>query len=195
MRKLICFMAVALAGCSTQSPNIPKAYFNFDSLINTQVALLMAGHAVVEKSAVIDGKEDHSVFKPDSAMWAHEMEMFRYLDVINRPVNVGAYAVTDQERDPNSNLLVKSLEATRPAQVRKMKFYYDSDPAKLRRIEAVVEEQTTLYATSRLFRMEFDNHGTDMLLSRYSITGVQKIILSDSVSFAIAAEIHYDFPN
>jgi hypothetical protein len=177
-----------MSACNQQPENV-KMYFNFDSLVNMQLEHLVRKNAVIEKKAVMGIHKDDSVFTPDSITWENELEIFRHLDVINKPVNTRIYVIKDGIADDRSNLTIRTYQATRNAQVRELKFYYQDTFDKLRKIEAVTNEFTTLYSNTRNLSMEFDQINSQVLLSRYAIEGRQKMILSDSVHFRVDVKV------
>ncbi|MGE0770585.1 MAG: hypothetical protein AB7K37_02650 [Cyclobacteriaceae bacterium] len=191
MTRLLVFLGsiTLMVSCVNQPADSARAYFDFDSLVNGQINQLLAVNATISKEAQIDGKPDHAVYQPDSILWSHELEMFRDLNIINKPVNQHNYEVQDGLKDDNSNLLTRTLSARKKSQVQRLTFFYEGTPDRLRKIEADVREETTLYSTLRKLKMQFDNSGNKLLLSSYSIEGVQKIILKDSVRFAIHVEV------
>ncbi|MEP2670850.1 MAG: hypothetical protein ABJH04_17725 [Cyclobacteriaceae bacterium] len=187
---LVLLGMLALASCK-HNPSVSKNYFDIDSLIDKQLIYLNKAGASLSKSASIDSVRDKTNFKPDSASWANELEVFRHLDIINKPIYVDSYNVTDGEKDTNSNLTVRSFEANKEIPVKSLKLYYQENPRKLRKLEAVLSEKNSLYYTTRKFSMELEDVNELMILSKYDVRGVQKMILRDSVRFTISSEVIY----
>lgn len=181
---------LAMTSCQNNT-TVSKKYFDIDSLINQQLRYLEKTEASLSKMASIDSATDRSNFKPDSTSWANELEVFLHLDVINKPIYVGAYEVMDGEKDINSNLTIRSFVANREVPVKSLKLYYQGSPKKLRKLEAVLSEQNSLYYTSRKFSMEFEDVNGQAVISRYDVRGTQKMILRDSVKFSISSKIIY----
>ncbi|HNP06676.1 MAG TPA: hypothetical protein PKN99_03570 [Cyclobacteriaceae bacterium] len=181
---------LAMTSCQNNT-TVSKKYFDIDSLINQQLRYLEKTEASLSKMASIDSATDRSNFKPDSTSWANELEVFLHLDVINKPIYVGAYEVMDGEKDTNSNLTIRSFVANREVPVKSLKLYYQGSPKKLRKLEAVLSEQNSLYYTSRKFSMEFEDVNGQAVISRYDVRGTQKMILRDSVKFSISSKIIY----
>jgi hypothetical protein len=161
-----------------------------DSLVNAQINYLVATKSSVTKTAAIDSAQDKSNFMPDSTQWANEMEIFRHLDLINKPIYIDAYDLLEVE-DNNSNLRVKILNANKDVPIKQFKIYYHNTIDKVRKIEATLNEQNTLYYTSRNFLIELEDFKDKMILSSYRVQGVQKMILRDSVKFSIRSKIDY----
>jgi hypothetical protein len=163
----------------------------FDSLSLAQIKLLCASKARVTKVASMGGKEDQSTFVPDTSAWENEMSVFRQLDVFQKPTYRDAYEIQDKMPDAKSNLLIRSYQATRNIPVMQLRFYYHEHFKNLKRIEAEYHERNSLYSTHRRLSMDFDEANGKPLLTRYSIEGVQKMILSDSVRFSIKSVVSY----
>lgn len=185
MRILNLLFAVSLFLVSCAPNDVKNVdYFNVNQLLDQQIALLSKSKTVVNKEANIDSLQEQSTFVPDSLGWANELEVFRYLEVINKPIYQGLYELVDQ-KDEHSNLKVRVLKAKAEVPVREFKIYYQDTFDHLKRIEAEIEEKNSLYYSSRKLSLQFD----EMLLSQYRISGVQKMILRDSVKYSIESKV------
>lgn len=186
-RIFLLFFSVAfvLSGCDRANQKYDKAYFDFDSLINVQVAGLLRAQSSISKKSMINGKQDESSFVPDSLKLAYELDVFRQLDIINKPLYRSAYEVKDGEKDTKSNLLIRSYTAKTPSPVHVVRFYYHSSTKDIRKIESVFQEENTLYDTRRNLFMEFEDSTGSSLLKGYQLSGTQKMILSDTVNFSV----------
>lgn len=182
---LICFCACILSACNRANQQYDKAYFDFDSLINVQVAGLRKAQSTIHKKSMINGKQDESSFVPDSLKLANELDVFRQLDLINKPLYRDAYEIKDGEKDTKSNLLIRSYTSKTPSPVSMVKFYYKSSALELKKIESVFHEENALYDTKRHLLLEFDDSSGSLLLSGYSLSGTQKMILNDTVNFSV----------
>ncbi|HEY8937779.1 MAG TPA: hypothetical protein VIM65_21275 [Cyclobacteriaceae bacterium] len=165
-------------------------YFNIDSVVGNQVAYLPKVKSVLTKQVLFNGKEDSAVIAPkDSVAWATELDVFRQLDVINKPINKGLYSVVD-ERDTKSNLMIRSFTSTNEElAVQILKIYYHNSIANLRKIEGLYLEKNYLYTSTINLSMEFDNLYNKITLTNYTIEGSQKMFLGDSVNFTIAGRV------
>lgn len=179
-------IVIACVSCNQSNLKYDKPYFDFDSLINMQIASLVKVNASLSKTVSLDGKCDQSTMKTDSAILAHELDVFRQLDVINKPLYRDAYAISDGEKDSRSNLLIRRYKSKNASPVPFVNFYYQNDFYHLKKIESYYVENNTLYLTKRTLQLEFDDTSGTLLLNRYELTGTQKMILSDSVKFSIA---------
>jgi hypothetical protein len=182
---LVCVCAVLFSSCKRSSEQYDKLYFDFDSLITVQGAELLMAQSIINKKTVINGKEDRSSFTPDSLQLANELDVFRQLDLINKPLFRKMYEIKDGEKDTRSNLLIRTYTAKSPSPVPFVKFFYRIEPRELKKIESVIHEENSLYDTRRNLLMEFDNIRGTLLLSDYQLSGTQKMILNDSVHFSV----------
>jgi len=190
MRVIAVLISVGLAvsGCKQQVIK-QKSYLNVDSLISSQIDYLRHSKASLTKEASIGGKTSVSTTLLDSTSWSHELDVFRQLDLINRPTYRDAYSVTDRVKDSKSNLLIKSYEAQAGSPVPYLRLYYMETPLRLKRLEAFYQETNSLYGSQRKLAMYFEGDQGKPHLKSYSIEGDQKLMLSDSVHYTIRAEI------
>jgi len=182
---VICSCAFIFSSCNRANLKYDKAYFDFDSLIDVQVTALLKAQTTINKKSMISGKEDDSSFVPDSLKLANELDVFRQLDLINKPLYRNSYEIRDGEKDTKSNLLIRSYTSKTPSPVSFVKFYYRSSSHELKKIESVFHEENALYDTKRNLLLEFDDSNGSLLLSGYTLSGTQKMILNDTVNFAV----------
>jgi hypothetical protein len=176
---------VLIVSCKQSEAVYDKPYFDFDSLINKQHAALLLAKATLTKTVTLDAAKEEQTFEADSIVLSKELDVFRQLDVINKPGFKNEYKVLDGEKDTRSNLTIRRYEALKPTPVPFVTFYYQQDFNRLYKIESVYKEDNTLYRTERKLLLEFDDTSGKPLLVRYKLTGVQKMILSDSIAFSV----------
>jgi len=182
---LIFSLVFFLSACNRSNLKYDKPYFDFDSLINVQVAELLKAQSTIGKKSIVNGKQDDSSFVPDSLSLANELDVFRQLDLINKPLYRNTYEIKDGEKDTRSNLLIRTYTAKSPSPVPYVKFYYRPSSLDLKKIESVYHEENTLYATRRNLLLEFDDISGTPVLSGYQLSGTQKMILNDTVNFSV----------
>jgi hypothetical protein len=182
---LCCFL---LSGCRQANLTYDKPYFDFDSLINVQITYLATRQDSVRKIASIDGKEDQSLFLADSAQLAHEWDVFRQLDVMNKPAYKGHYRVTEM-KDAKSNLMVRLYTCEIKSSVPVVRFYYQNQLSNVKRIESQYIEQNALYYTTRSLSLSLEGDKDRMYIYDYAVNGIQKMIFSDTVRFSTHARI------
>lgn len=183
---IICSCTFLISACNRANQKYEKTYFDFDSLINVQVVELLKVQSTITKKSVINGKGDDSSFVPDSLKLANELDVFRQLDIINKPLYKNAYEISDGEKDIKSNLLIRSYTSTTSSPVSFVRFYYKSSPRELKKIESFFHEENALYDTQRNLMLTFDDSSGSLLLSGYSLSGTQKMILNDTVNFSVS---------
>lgn len=189
----IIFIAFATAGLSCESEKKPATFYPVDSLISHQVHHLTAIKAVLFKEALLNGEQDTiSLIPADTIAWKKELEIFRKLEEINKPVNKENYKVTDRQVDPGSNLMVKVFESLDRLPVVYLKIYYQGDISRPRKLEALYDEQNLLFRSARLLSMRFEQIENKTILTSYSVEGGQKMIFSDSVTFYIGGKVLID---
>jgi len=194
---IVSLLLIAFAMMSCRPANLQeydKPYFDFDSLVNKQIQMFSTRKDSIRKVAELDAKKSVSSFVIDSTHLAHEWDVFRQLDWINKPLFKGNYEITEGA-DTKSNLMVRSYVAKKSSNrsikfaVPFVHFYYQNDFKNLKRIESQYEEQNALYYTNRKLSIVFDDAGGKRLINYYTIKGSQKMILSDSVKFSIQGSI------
>ncbi|MDQ2656378.1 MAG: hypothetical protein M3Y60_03075 [Bacteroidota bacterium] len=145
------------------------------------------------KEALLDGKTDTVRYTPsDTSVWMEELDIFRKLEEINKPVNKSNYSVSDGQVDPASNLKIREFLSTREVPVTYLRIYYQGTINKPRKIEALFDEDNLLYESARLLSMHFQQVDDHTVLTSYSVKGGQKMILGDSVAFYISGKILID---
>lgn len=187
---LVFLLGISLLISCTQTPESTTLYYPIDSLIQSQVNYLAQSKAILNKKAEIDGKEETSLFLPrDSAAWAHELDIFSELEIINKPIHAGKYRIESGLRDTNSNLTIKSFTSTDQLPVVYLKIFYLDWPSKIRRIESLYQEENSLLKGSRFLIMEFEEVNNNLALTYFSIEGGQKMFLGDAVKFSVNGEV------
>lgn len=165
-------------------------YYPIDSLVSSQIHFLTEAKASTHKVARLGEKEEKQTIQPkDSTGWMNELDIFRELKTLNKPINAGAYKVEDGLTDSRSNLKVKTIATDKELPVRSMKIYYYGKPENVKRIEAQFNEANSLYSSTRYLTMEFEDVYNKPVLSSYSINGGQKMFLGDTVVFSVKGNI------
>jgi hypothetical protein len=186
---VVILLFTILAGCN---PNQQKeVFYPIDSLITEQIVALSREKAVLHKEAFFGGNSDTLTYTPgDTSAWVNELDIFRQLKIMNKPVNRNSYIVDDNLYDPGSNLTVKAFTSKKEElPVRSLRVFYDAALTMPRKIEAVYHEENPLYQSSKELFLEFQQINNKTVLTSYSIIGGQKMILKDSVQFTIKGKI------
>ncbi|MBX2913873.1 MAG: hypothetical protein KF856_01245 [Cyclobacteriaceae bacterium] len=179
-------LVALIVSCKQSESVYDKPYFDFDSLINKQHAALLQAKVTLTKTVTLGAAKEELSFEADSIVLHKELDVFRQLDIINKPGFKNEYKISDGEKDTRSNLTMRRYEALRPSYpVPYVTFYYQQDFNRLYKIESVYKEDNALYRTERNLLLEFDDASGKPLLVRYKLSGVQKMILSDSITFSV----------
>ncbi|MBX2965007.1 MAG: hypothetical protein KF845_02590 [Cyclobacteriaceae bacterium] len=179
-------------GCN-QPVKTEASYFNIDSLITKQAVDLWVFKASLAKEGVINEVERDTVFiTPDTTHWKNELDIFSEIGLFNKPAYRTSYEVNDGLRDASSNLTIREFRATEELPVRYVKFFYLDNLQKLRKIEALYQQENALLKTQRKLVMEFSDVYNKNVLTSYSVEGGQKMFAGDSVHFAIKGNIQFN---
>lgn len=180
-----------MLSCESERP--AAAFYPIDSLITHQAAYLTEIKARLSKDALLSGKTDTMTYRPaDSLAWINELDIFRKLEVINKPVNKGSYLIDDGLLDPGSNLTVKAFTSLEKLPVVYLKIYYQGTIDKPRKIEALYDEENQLHQSARLLSLHFQQLEDKTVLTSYAIEGGQKMMFADTVAFYISGKILID---
>lgn len=180
-----------LASC--QSEIQPAGFYAIDSLVKNQVQLLTHLGAGLRKEAQLDNERDTVQYIPsDTTAWTTELGIFDKLREINKPVNRANYDVKDGLLDQESNLTVKLFQSRKELPIEYLKIYYHRSLDKPRKIEALYRERNLLFSSARLLSMYFQQMNGNIILTSYSVQGGQKMILGDSVEFAVTGKVLID---
>ena len=180
------FLAIA---CTQEQKSIQK-YFDFDGLIDDQISQLSQRGRVLEKVAAMARDQTDSTFLPSVKGWESELEIFRDLEMINKPAYRDVYRIEDPLEDTKSNLKIRRYVAS-SAPLHLINFYYQNEFTRLKKIEAYITEKNLLYATSRTLVMEFEEEDGKPQLIRYSMNGFQKMVFSDTVRFSVQGQVDW----
>lgn len=192
-QKICAFLLLAVPAVSCESEKNPAAFYAIDSLVLAQARYLASMEARLSKEALLRGETDTLTYTPgDSIAWVNELDIFRKLDIINKPVNRGSYRVNDGLLDRESNLTVKAFTSLKKLPVAYLKIYYQGTISKPRKIEALYDEATPLHQSARLLSMHFQQIENRTVLTSYAIRGGQKMVVGDSVAFFINGKISVD---
>jgi hypothetical protein len=162
-----------------------------DSLMTQQINYLSASTATVRKITVLGEKSDTVIVTPkDSKGWIKELDIFRELDAINKPIYLGRYTVEEDLSDSKSNLKIRSFTGAGDLPISFLKIYYQGTPDRVRRIEAEYKQANSMYTGARFLSLEFEEIYNKPVLTSYSITGGQKMFLGDTVRYTVYASVN-----
>ena len=178
------------SSCKQSNEVYVKPYFDFDSLIHTQVQARAIQQKTIFKVAAINSKKDSSSFQADGTNLAQEWDAFLQLDVINKPMYKNNYEISERP-DDKSNLTIRSYQAKIPSSVPYVHFYYQGSFENIKRIESKYIEKNVLNDIARHLTLTLDEEQGKPFIQKYSITGGQKMIFNDTVQFSIQGSISH----
>lgn len=188
---VVSLLVTTLSACD--SGKRPAAFYAVDSLVTAQIRYLTSIHAQVLKEALLSGQKDTATYTPNDTLdWIDDLDVFRRIDMINKPVNRGSYRVDDGLVDPQSNLTVKSFESMKDLPVVYLKIYYQGSIQKPRKIEALYREKNFLFGSSRILSMDFQQIEDKTVLTGYEMRGGEKMVFGDTVEYYIRGKILVD---
>ncbi|MEO1055099.1 MAG: hypothetical protein AAFX87_30975 [Bacteroidota bacterium] len=166
-------------------------YFDLQSVVDEQIALLSKANPQISKIAKIGDEEEISELTPDQSGWEKEFEIFKAAN-INKPSLSDVYEVTT-ENDASSNLQIlihKPKEGMDP-EVKELKVFYLNDIENLHKIEVVYKKNNQLFESERTLSIEFEEIANQFMIKRYSIDGGQDMILTEAKEFSVQVEVNY----
>ena len=174
---------LGLAGCSEPAPVKPvsgEAYFDVPGFMQQQLVLLKQQQPALQKTVWVN-HEKPETHQLKTVNWEEELQHFLEID-LNKKALQGAYQVSEENtaagkrtvytRKPDVNTPVKTLE-----------IFTDQANA-VKELRAVSEEKNALFY-NREERVL--NLGNDQILQKYYVSGVQKVVLFDSLHYTAKA--------
>ncbi|MEJ0057356.1 MAG: hypothetical protein WDN75_17890 [Bacteroidota bacterium] len=104
--RTVIYLSVLLVACSTEQKPAPK-FFDFEGLISEQVSQLNQLKRALIKTAVVKGQESDSTYLPSAKGWEAELEVFRQMEMLNKPNYRSEYKIVDPVKDIRSNLKIR----------------------------------------------------------------------------------------
>lgn len=181
---------ILLNSCAPTSQKLDAEELDVDSLLSLQVEVLTSRGVSLTKSANVSSSPGDTTHTLVSTNWREELEVFRGLGAVNQKLYKGTYRVEDPLDDPRSNLRIRRL-TNEQAPLRLMEVYYQDEVSRIREIKGILEESNLLYTARRELILHFDKLDGKAALSRYSITGFQKLALRDTVWFSVNGLVNW----
>ena len=185
VKKSLLFIFVLFTfSCTSELREKPiNSYFDVDSLLNSQLAVLGNREISVKKTISIDGQSELDTVSFDSLGWKNELAVFRIAD-INKPNLKGKYQAVEERSE--DQIIWKYTTEESSLGIENLKVFFDKEK-NITKLTAVYNEINSLYTSKRNLSMLFDDK--KQLLSSYSVDGSQKMIMKEPVVFEINSEI------
>ncbi len=185
------FTALVLSRCTP-----PVQEFRFmamDSLMQEQITVLAEKNAALQKTATINNKQqDTLIIKTDTVFWKNELGLFSEINLMNRPLYRDRYRQLTDRQDVASNLMIREFRGDGTVPVTYLRIYYQDSPNAIRKLEAAYRDSTALLNSKRFFMLEFVDLDSKSILSSYSFTGSQKLLVGDSVRYSVKARVLFN---
>jgi len=191
MRKLFIITTIFLVACNVgEKPLGNYEYYSLDSLVNAQTSLLGELNPRLRKQVMLNNEPEDTVLQFSQEEWENELRLFKEAD-INIPSYSGIYQLQNELEDPNSNLLIDRYEPLEGEEVhiRYFEIYYYRSIDQVKKVIVEESEENELYFSNKLLELYFATNDGKSVLSRYKITGNQKLISKDSVKYTIEGNI------
>jgi hypothetical protein len=184
-----------LGWCASCGPPTPEPgtaagqalYFDVQGFLDRQVQYLNQEKPEVRKS-VWNEQGEAETQTVGNINWERELELFREVD-LNRPALRDYFTIT-RHSDSATGHTTERYERVPGAytNIHYLEVELDAN-RQLRHMEAATQQDNSLFYTQRQLQLSTRAVQGQPRLSQYRITGVQKLILTDSVHYTLEAEV------
>ncbi len=182
---------LALSSCGgstsadTAAPGAPRPvglYFDVRGLLDAQIRQLTARHPGVTKHVNLRGGSTETVRVPQ-VKWADELQIFYQAD-INKAALRGVYRVDSATEAGGVRRTYTAQPGRENAPVTRLSVL--SAGGQPQEIEATLRQDNPLFSGQKQLRLTLQQGQ----LSEYSVRGLQKLILFDTLRFSTSARVH-----
>ena len=171
-------LILASFGCQNLRPEeiaLPN-YPDLGEVYTSQYRLL--GKLSLQKEISLEQEIEASTFEMDSAKWKKELAFLKEINP-RKPEYVGIYRVEKQE-----NKQVLRLAEGENSILKIVRIEYLADD--FLTVEATIHEDKDVYVHHRDIKVSF----SDGVIDSWKINGYQKIMLKDTIRFAISGKVN-----
>ncbi len=181
---LVGIILLSLVGCLNPEKSSDKVLapeeFNITALLEEQITLLLESRAQYDKTVLLNGLTEQKIIQPGNANdWNKELALFISAD-ISDPALFDNYDLNE----PTKTELRAELKEGISSKVKL--FVVRRDQNGIEEVEAVLSDDPVLFKTGKKLNMTFDKKSG--LLNSYSVSGFQKMLTRDSVTYSIKAK-------
>ncbi|MBK0403666.1 hypothetical protein I5M27_11765 [Adhaeribacter sp. BT258] len=174
---------LGLAGCSDSAPVKPvseAAYFDVPGFMQQQLVLLKKQQPALQKTVWVNHEKPETQ-QLQNINWEKELQHFLEID-LNKKALQGGYEVSEHNTAAGKRT-VYTRKADVNTPIKTLEIFTDKANA-VKELRAVSEEKNALF-----FNREerFLSLGTDQILQKYYVSGVQKVLLFDSLHYTAKA--------
>jgi hypothetical protein len=169
-----------------------NTYFDLDSLISSQILLLVDLDPEITKDASLGDQKEQAGMRLDSLGWEKELKVFRDAN-INKPAYRGLYQVSKGIDDSYSNLLYDSylLKNEGHLPVKDLRVFYLEEVLNVKKVEVELNENNELFESKRSLVLEFEEIRDKPVLRSYVVKGEQKLTLNDQVNYEVSVQLNF----
>lgn len=181
-------LALAISSCDSGNRDVVRIdkYFDLISLLDEQAELLYKEGARVEKKLMANDQEEQMIVVPDSVgQLKAELKLFYEAD-INKLGLDDAY-FTEELPGVNGGRKVINTAKKAGANVRQIEYDYLGD--QINQIRILVEDKNDIYTFEKEMQMDFETKNGVNMLTGYSITGKQAMVLKSELNFSLSGKI------
>jgi hypothetical protein len=182
---LLFFVLSACIGEQKPENKVTK-YYDLKGLLNEQAGEMGRKGLTIQKEVQLNGKNESSQSRPDSLQWTEELESFYQLD-LNKTVYRDAYEIEEKELEEGKKLSYVAKNPKKVA-VEEMQLFFDQQQ-RLRELQAIYREKNQLYEARKKLTAKFRPLGQHIQLAEYSEEGLQKLVMSDSLSYSLHVQV------
>jgi len=185
----ILFLGLLLATTACERPTPPtaaeaEASYNLTAYLQRQKQLLQAEKPMVLKSVATEGQPVETI-ETSAIDWQDELAVFEETD-LNRPALQEYYSKKEQVLEDGRIVVEYNRAEDAEPLVHYLRLELTPE-RKLRQLNALIQDQNVLFYTRRNVQLTADSASGN--ISGYRISGVQKLVLSDSLHYRVDANL------
>ncbi|WP_323755451.1 hypothetical protein [Roseivirga sp.] len=182
-------LALSLVSCTEGQKSEPirtGTYFDLVELLDEQIAVFEVEKPILTKELSVNGETDQVIVQFDSAkQWKEELGLFYQAD-INKLGLETSYTTEELSTGTDIKKVIDSAKTDRPA-VRSIEYNYKAD--QLESIRIIVKDENPVYKFEKELNLYFNVVQGKSILSSFTISGDQSMILKDELNYSLKATI------
>ncbi len=164
--------------------------FNLDSLITGQIQSLKKLNVTVDRESNMNGNSDKVNFKPDTAFWHKEFEIFIAAD-IDKPALSGMYSIS---RSDSAGINFVNYNSINPKIDGTSRLSIGRDSAgRIVKVIIIEQNRSLIFRGIRnmVMNLQYNKAIGKNIISGYRVFGYQKIILRKKVNYNINVSLNW----
>ncbi|KYG83507.1 hypothetical protein [Roseivirga echinicomitans] len=189
LKNLVFLLSLLLFGCSVGKKSEPirtGTYFDLVELLDEQIAAFEEERPTLTKELSVNGETDQVIVQFDSAkQWKEELGLFYQAD-INKLGLETSYVTEELSTGTDIKKVIDSAKTDRPS-VRSIEYNYRAD--RLESIRIIMKDENPVYKFEKELSLYFNVVQGKSVLSSFTISGDQSMILKDELNYSLKAKI------